>query len=396
MLAADIATSIVGSCGEPRAAATGERGGRVLPNHDAQKGNGRPEAGLNVLITGGAGFIGSHLAERLLARGNRVCVLDNLSSAPEHNIQPLRASPGFRFVHGNVTDRALMTRLIEEADTIYHLAAPVGVQLVIADPTRAIDTNVHCAEIVLDLAAQERKRVLLTSTSEVYGRRHHVPFREDDDLIIGPPDNGRWSYACSKLLDEFLALAYWKQQRVPVVVTRLFNVVGPRQTARHGMVVPTLIDQALSGRTMTVFGDGSQRRCLTHVSDAVSGLVALAEHPASPGQVFNIGSTNEISMIDLAWRIKALSGSGSDIEIIPYHRLTTRGAEDTPRRVPDLTKIHNLTGYVAAHGIDAILRDTIAHHPSRRSAAAACASGSAGAVDLSRAMPAATAPDIPW
>jgi UDP-glucose 4-epimerase len=330
---------------------------------------------MNVLITGGAGFIGSHLAERLLERGNRVCVLDNLSSPCEHNLQPLRATPGFRFVHGSVTDRALMAHLIEAADMIYHLASPVGVQLVIADPTRAIDTNVHGTEIVLELATHLRKRVLITSTSEVYGRRHQIPFREDDDLMIGPPDNGRWSYACSKLLDEFLALAYWRQRRLPVVVTRPFNVVGPRQTARHGMVVPTLIEQALSGRKMTVFGDGSQRRCFTHVSDAVTGLIAVAEHPDAAGQVYNVGSTNEISIVELARRIKALSGSDADIETIPYHRVTTRGAEDTMRRVPDLTKISNLTGYVASRDIDAILRDTIAHHVAQRSSAPCAALG---------------------
>jgi UDP-glucose 4-epimerase len=348
---------------------------------------------MNTLITGGAGFIGSHLADSLLGRGYQVCVLDNLSSASEHNIEHLRATPGFRFVHGTVTDRALMERLVDAADTIYHLAAPVGVQLVTADPTKVIDTNVHGTEVVLQLAARGRKRVLLTSTSEVYGRRDRIPFREEDDLIIGPPDNGRWSYACSKLLDEFLALACWKQQRVPVIVTRLFNVVGPRQTARNGMVVPRLIEQALSGTTMTVFGDGSQRRCLTHVHDAVRGLVALAEHPEAVGQVYNVGSTNETAIIDLARRIKTLSGSRSDIEIMPYEQVAARGGEDMLRRVPDLTKIHRLTGYVAAHDIDAILRDTIAHHLAQHSRAASRAASVKGAPATRPAVP-MSAPDV--
>jgi UDP-glucose 4-epimerase len=323
---------------------------------------------MNVLITGGAGFIGSHLAERLLERGDRVSVVDNLSSVSAQNIQPFRNVPRFRFVHGSVTDRELMAEEIGAADIVYHLAAAVGVQLVVENPTGAIETNFHGTEIVLELAARSRKRVLITSTSEVYGRRHQVPFREDDDLIIGPPDSGRWSYACSKLLDEFLAIAYWKQKRVPTVVTRLFNVVGPRQVARHGMVIPSLIEQALSGRKMSVFGDGSQRRCFAHVSDVITGLIAVAEHPQAVGQVYNVGSTNEVSIIELAQRIKKLSGSRSEIELIPYDRAAARGAQDMMRRIPDLTKISSLTGYAPAKDIDAILRDTIAYQASRLAA----------------------------
>jgi UDP-glucose 4-epimerase len=325
---------------------------------------------MNVLITGGAGFVGSHLAERLLRRGDRVCVVDNLSSVSAENIESFRQSPGFRFVHGSVTDRELMAREIKAADIVYHLAAAVGVEMVVENPAGAIETNFHGTEIVLEIAARDRTRVLITSTSEVYGRRQQVPFREDEDLIIGPPDSGRWSYACSKLLDEFLAIAYWKQKQLPAVVTRLFNVVGPRQVARHGMVIPTLVEQALHGQPMTVFGDGSQRRCFSHVSDVVTGLIALAEHPQAIGQVYNVGAVNEITILNLARRIKELSGSHSEIELIPYDRAAARGAEDMMRRIPDLTKITKLTGYSPTKDIDAILRDTIEHQASRLSVSA--------------------------
>jgi UDP-glucose 4-epimerase len=325
---------------------------------------------MHALITGGAGFVGSHLAERLLELGHHVSVLDDLSSGSTHNVEHLRKAAGFRLVQGSVTDRGLLEGLVHAADSIYHLAAPVGVQLVSSDPLKVIDTNVHGTAVVLQLAAGGGKRVLLASTSEVYGRRERMPFREDDDLIIGPPDNGRWSYACSKLLDEFLGLACWKQQRVPVVIARLFNVVGPRQTARYGMVVPRLTEQALSGATMTVFGDGTQRRCFTHIRDAVRGLIALAEHPDAAGQVYNVGSTNEMAIGDLARRIKAISGSRSKIEFIPYDQIPDRDGQDLPRRVPDLTKIHRLTGYVPACDIDTILRDTLAHCTAQRATAA--------------------------
>jgi UDP-glucose 4-epimerase len=326
---------------------------------------------MNILITGGAGFIGSHLTERLLGRGESVCVVDDLSAESTQSLQQFRNAPNFRFVRGTVTNRELMAEQVDAADMIYHLAAAVGVQLVVESPTRAIETNIHGTEIILQLAARRKKRVLLTSTSEVYGRRHQVPFREDDDLIIGPPDSGRWSYACSKLLDEFLAIAYWKEKGVPTVVTRLFNVVGPRQVARHGMVIPNLIHQALSGSEITVYGDGSQRRCFTHVSDAVTGLIALAEHPGSVGQVYNVGSTNEISILGLAQRIKELSGSRSEIVLVPYDRAYKRGAEDMMRRIPDLTKISRLTGYVASKSIDTLLRDTIEYQASQLAGSAA-------------------------
>jgi len=333
--------------------------------------SGRGGAGMNVLITGGAGFIGSHLAERLLARGESVCVVDDLSAESADNIQHFRGASNFHFVRSAVTDREVMTALIDAADIVYHLAATVGVQLVVESPARAIETNIHGTEVVLDLAARKKKRVLITSTSEVYGRRHQVPFREDEDLIIGPPDSGRWSYACSKLLDEFLAIAYWKEKGVPTVVTRLFNVVGPRQAARHGMVIPNLVTQALSGNAMTVYGDGSQRRCFTHVSDAVTALIALAEHPEAVGQVYNVGSNNEISILRLAERIKELCGSRSEITLIPHESASKRGAEDMMRRIPDLTKINALTGYVPSKSIDALLRDTIKYQALRLGNAAA-------------------------
>jgi len=237
----------------------------------------------------------------------------------------------------------------------------VGVRFVIESPTRAIETNIRGTEMVLELAAINKKRVLITSTSEVYGKRERIPFREDDDLVLGPPDRGRWSYACSKLIDEFLALAYWHEQGLPVVVTRLFNIAGPRQTGRYGMVLPNMTRQALRGDEMTVFGDGSQRRCFTHVDDAVGALIALADHPDAVGGVYNIGSTEEISILQLAQRIKEMSGSQSRIVLIPYESAYNATFEDMKRRIPDLSKINGLIGYRPALSLDAIVRDVIAY-----------------------------------
>ncbi|HEX3155179.1 MAG TPA: GDP-mannose 4,6-dehydratase [Candidatus Angelobacter sp.] len=317
---------------------------------------------MRILITGGAGFIGSHLAERLVNRGDHVAIVDDLSTGSIHNIKALKTSNSFEYFIDSVTNERLMAELVDSADVIYHLAAAVGVKLIVESPTRTMETNIRGTEIVLELAAKKKKRVLITSTSEVYGKRDTVPFHEGNDLILGPPDKGRWSYACSKLIDEFLAIAYWKEKRVPTVVARMFNVVGPRQTGRYGMVVPSLIKQALAGDKMTVYGDGSQTRCFTHVADATQALIGLAEHAEANGSVYNIGSIEEISVLALAQRIKYLTGSRSEIVFIPYSQAYEEGFEDMMRRVPDLSKIKQLIGYAPSIGLDEILTDIIRHH----------------------------------
>jgi UDP-glucose 4-epimerase len=314
---------------------------------------------MRVLITGGAGFIGSHLAEACLERGDDVYVIDDLSTGSVENIQHIKRRPRFRCYFDTVTNRQLMAELVDLCDTVYHLAAAVGVRLIVESPVRTIETNIQGTDIVLSLAAKKRKRALITSTSEVYGKRDSVPFREDDDLVMGPTSKGRWSYACSKAIDEFLAIAYWKEKLSPTVITRLFNTVGPRQTGRYGMVIPNFVRQALSGDDITVFGDGRQSRCFTHVHDVVGALIALAEHPESVGNVYNVGGDQEITILELAERIKALTGSSSRINFVPYDQAYGEGFEDMRRRVPDLTKIHNLIGYRPRHTLDEILMSVI-------------------------------------
>jgi nucleoside-diphosphate-sugar epimerase len=317
---------------------------------------------MNILITGGAGFIGSHLAEQLLSRNHHVTIIDDLSTGSLHNIEHLKGADRFQYHWDSVTNQQLMTGLIDAADIIYHLAAAVGVRLIVEKPTRTIEINIRGTEVVLALAATKKKRVVITSTSEVYGKRNSIPFREDDDLVLGPPNKARWSYACSKLVDEFLAIAYWKEEKVPTVVARLFNTVGPRQTDRYGMVIPNLVRQALAGEKLTVYGTGAQTRCFTHVNDASEALIRLAEHPDANGEVYNIGSTQEITVLQLAQKIKALTGSPSEIVFIPYSQAYEEGFEDMMRRVPDLTKIHELIGYEPRISLEAILVDTIRYH----------------------------------
>jgi len=314
---------------------------------------------MDVLITGGAGFIGSHLAERLLARGDRVSIIDDLSTGSIQNIQHLKTQKDFHYCIDTVTNQQLMAELIDGADVVYHLAAAVGVRLIVESPTHTMETNIRGTEVVLELAARKKKRVLVASTSEVYGKRNDIPFRESDDLVLGPPDKGRWSYACSKAIDEFLAVAYWKEKGLPTLIARLFNVVGPRQTSRYGMVIPSLIRQALRGKEMTVYGDGSQTRCFTHISDAVGALIALTEQPDAYGEVCNIGSVEEISILELAHKIKSMTASESPIVFVPYEKAYEQGFEDMMRRVPDLTKIKQLVGYEPTMGLDEILLDTI-------------------------------------
>lgn len=317
---------------------------------------------MKVLITGGAGFIGSYLAERLLERGNYVTIIDDLSTGSIDNIRQLKGADKFEYYVDSITNEALMAELVDSADVIYHLAAAVGVKLIVESPTRTMETNIRGTEIILGLAAKKKKRVFITSTSEVYGKREIIPFRENDDLVLGPPDKGRWSYACSKLIDEFLAIAYWKERKVPTIVARMFNVVGPRQTGRYGMVVPSLIKQALNGDDLTIYGDGTQCRCFTHVFDAVEAIISLAEHPRANGEVYNIGSTQEISVLDLARKVKELTGSSSKLVFIPYSQAYEEGFEDMMRRVPDLSKIHHLINYRPTMNLDEILLDIIRHH----------------------------------
>lgn len=316
---------------------------------------------MRVLITGGAGFIGSHLAERLLARGDEVHIVDDLSTGSIENVQHLKEYPNFHYYLESITHHRLAAELVDLCDIIYHLAAAVGVRLIVESPVKTIETNIRGTEVVLNYAAKKRKRVLITSTSEVYGKRDRVPFREDDDLVMGPTNKGRWSYACSKAIDEFLAIAYWKEKQVPTVIARLFNTVGPRQTGRYGMVIPNFVRQALQGTEVTVYGDGSQTRCFTHVTDAVGALIGLAEHPSAVGEVYNVGSTQEVSILELAERIKKLVGSDSPIKLMPYHEAYEEGFEDMMRRVPDVSKIHELIGYEPKHTLDQILESVITY-----------------------------------
>ncbi|WP_256868234.1 GDP-mannose 4,6-dehydratase, partial [Candidatus Entotheonella palauensis] len=311
--------------------------------------------------------MGSHLAEQYLERGDDVYIIDDLSTGSMENIRHLKPHAKFVYYLDSINNVQLTAELVDTCDIIYHLAAAVGVRLIVESPVNTIETNVRGTEIVLGLAAKKRKRVLIASTSEVYGKRDHVPFREDDDLVLGPTVISRWSYACSKAIDEFLALAYWKEKRVPTVIARLFNTVGPRQTGRYGMVVPNFVRQALSGQDITVFGDGRQSRCFTHVSDVVQLLIGLAEHPDAVGQVYNIGSNREVSIQELAHRVKALTDSPSGVVNIPYEQAYEEGFEDMMRRVPDLSKIRRLLGLAPQTSLDEILCSVMGAFPSFRS-----------------------------
>jgi UDP-glucose 4-epimerase len=311
------------------------------------------------LITGGAGFIGSHLSEELLARGHSVVALDDLSTGAIENIRHLKRQPRFGYVIESAARVSLVAELVDEADVVYHLAAAVGVELIVDSPVRTIETNVHCTEIVLAQANKKKKPVFIASTSEVYGKSDDIPFREDGDLLLGPTSTGRWSYACSKAIDEYLALAYWKERGLPVVIGRLFNTVGPRQTGRYGMVVPTFVRQALAGEPITVYGDGRQRRCFCHVKDVVGALADLMDTEQAVGEVFNIGSTDEITIMDLAERVRRACGSESEIRLVPYDEAYEAGFEDMRRRVPDIAKIGGLLGWRPTRMLDGILEDVI-------------------------------------
>ena len=323
---------------------------------------------MKALITGGAGFIGSHLSEALLDRGDEVLILDNLSTGSFDNIAHLKGRAGFEYFIDSVENEPLLAELIDRADVVFHFAAAVGVKLIVEQPVYTIETNVHGTEVVLKHANKKKKLVVIASTSEVYGKSEDVPFREDSDLVLGPTPKHRWAYACSKAIDEFLALAYWREKKLPTIVVRLFNTVGPRQTGQYGMVIPTFVKQALAGRPITVFGDGQQSRCFGYVGDIIGALVKLMDHDEAVGKVFNIGSNQEISILKLAERVKELTKSTSEIVFVPYDEAYEEGFEDMPRRIPDISKISDLVGFKPEMSLDGILESVIDYQSGRRSA----------------------------
>ena len=327
---------------------------------------------MRFLITGGAGFIGSHLAERLLDRGDRVVLLDNLSTGSMDNIRHLKSSAAMEYHLDNIENRQLVAELVDDADAIVHLAAAVGVKLIVESPVRTIETNVNGTQMILEAACKKRKLVLTASTSEVYGKNTNVPFREDADLVLGPTTKGRWSYAASKALDEFLALSYWKEKKLPVIVVRLFNTVGPRQTGRYGMVLPNFVKAALDNDPISVYGDGKQSRCFCDVRDTVEAVVRLIDSPQAVGEVVNVGNTEEISIEGLARLVKQRTGSSSAIEYVPYDKAYEPGFEDMMRRVPSVEKLQALTGFRPQIPLNEII-DRVAAYFQQRTMAAAIA-----------------------
>jgi UDP-glucose 4-epimerase len=321
---------------------------------------------VNVFVTGGCGFIGSHLAERLLARGDRVLVLDDLSTGRMENIEHLIGAPGFDYRIGSALDGPLVSELVDRCDVTVHLAAAVGVRLIVERPVHTIETNVRATETVLGAAAKKRKLVVVASTSEVYGKSTQFPFREDQDLQLGPTSHSRWAYACSKALDEWLALAYLREKSVPVIVIRFFNTVGPRQTGEYGMVLPNFARQALANEEITVYGTGEQSRCFGHVQDAVEGLLRLMATPSAVGEVYNIGATEEVSMRRLAEMVRDAAGSTSPIRLIPYSEAYAAGFEDMMRRVPDVSKLERTTGFRPQTPLSRIVEDVVADQRARR------------------------------
>jgi UDP-glucose 4-epimerase len=314
------------------------------------------------LITGGAGFIGSHLADELLARGDEVHILDDLSTGSIDNMRHLKGRRGFEYTIDSAANAPIVAELVDGADVVFHLAAAVGVQLIVESPVRTIETNVHCTEVVLAQASKKKKPVFIASTSEVYGKSADLPYREDGDLTLGATVKGRWSYACSKAIDEFLAIAHWKERKLPTVIGRLFNTVGPRQTGRYGMVIPNFVTQALADRPLTVHGDGTQRRCFCHVSDVVRALADLMRREDAYGEVFNIGSDSEIEIRQLAQRVLDMTESASEITLIPYDVAYEEGFEDMQRRIPNTTKIYERIGWRPTRSLDEILADVIDEH----------------------------------
>ena len=317
---------------------------------------------MRILITGGAGFIGSHLCDAYLERGDEVFIIDDLSTGSFENIRHLKDHPRFHYTIDNVHNQPVTAELVDQCDVIFHLAAAVGVKLIVESPVRTIETNVHGTEVVLSLANKKKKKVLIASTSEVYGLSTQVPFKEDGNLVMGATTKGRWSYACSKAIDEFLALAYWREKKLPTIVVRLFNTVGPRQTGQYGMVIPTFVKQALSSRPITVYGDGKQSRCFCYVGDVVGALMKLMDDEDAVGEVFNVGSNQEISIIDLANKVKELTRSDSEIVLVPYDEAYEEGFEDMPRRIPDISKINRQVGFQPARDLEGILTSVIDYY----------------------------------
>jgi UDP-glucose 4-epimerase len=316
---------------------------------------------MRYLITGGAGFIGSHLSDELLRRGHDVYVVDDLSTGSIENIKHLKTNSRFHYLIDTCENVPVMAELVDTCDRIFHLAAAVGVKLIVESPVRTIETNVHLTEVMLTLANKKKRPILVASTSEVYGKSEQFPFREDGDIVLGATNKGRWSYACSKAIDEFLAIAYWKERKLPAVVARLFNTVGPRQTGQYGMVIPNFVRQALAGAPITVYGDGQQSRCFTHVHDVVKALIGLLDAEKCYGQVFNIGNTDEISMTNLARQVKEVCKSRSEISFIPYEEAYEQGFEDMKRRVPDISKIGAAIGWKPTIALPQILGDVVEH-----------------------------------
>jgi nucleoside-diphosphate-sugar epimerase len=315
---------------------------------------------VKVLITGGAGFIGSHLSERLLGAGHKVTILDDLSTGQMANIDHLIGRQGFEHRVGSVTDAPLVGELVDRADVTVHLAAAVGVRLIVEQPVHTIETNVHGTEVVLGAVARKQKLIVIASTSEVYGKSAKVPYAEEDDLTLGPTSHSRWSYACSKALDEWLALAYYREKKVPVIITRLFNTVGPRQTGRYGMVLPNFAAQAVRGAPITVYGSGDQSRCFSHVQDVVVAMLKLMETPAAVGQVYNIGSDREVSMNQLAEMVRVAADSRSPIVHVPYDEAYAAGFEDMQRRIPDVRKLERTIGMKPSTSLETIIADVVA------------------------------------
>jgi len=319
-----------------------------------------------VLITGGAGFIGSHIAEELIKRGNSVLVIDDLSTGKRENISHLEGDGKFSFIQDTILNEPLMESVVDECDIIYHLAAAVGVEFIIGNPIKSIEINVLGTEIVLRLAEKKKKKVIITSSSEIYGKNQKRIFQESDSRVLGTTLTHRWSYSCSKALGEFLALAYWREKRLPIVIARLFNTCGPRQTGNYGMVVPRFIEQAISGNPITIYGDGNQTRSFAYVSDVVNGMVSLANHPKAVGEIFNIGGEEEVTISDLAKKVKRLTKSNSQIVYLPYEVVYGEDFEDMRHRIPDTTKIRNLIGYVPKVGLEDALKRTIDYHREKK------------------------------
>ena len=314
---------------------------------------------MKVLITGGAGFIGSHLCEKLLNMGDEVTALDNLSTGRYENVAHLKENEKFNLVVGSILDKELVDKLCQNSDAIFHLAAAVGVELIVKHPLESLTTNIKGSEIVLDMAQRYNKKVLITSTSEIYGKNTNGPLKEEDDRILGSPLKSRWSYSTAKAVDEILAYVYWREKGLPTIIVRLFNTVGPRQTGAYGMVIPRFVTQALKGEALTVYGDGNQSRCFLHVKDAVDTLVKLMQNPRAQGEVFNVGSQQEITIKELAEKVIRLMGSKSKIVYIPYDQAYEEGFEDMQRRIPDISKIQNLIGYRPTINLEGILKSVI-------------------------------------